>query len=121
MKPQIFYRKWQENDEETILKKAEDIVNRSRFTHIYINTHNLPLKDRLLSSQKTADTLKKCTEYFKEHGIGIVCDVDFTREKDYVEKNVSQKIGHVKFFTLTLNGEGYAEADANGVEYNKKK
>lgn len=46
--------------------------------------------------------------------------MDFTREKDYVEKNVSQKIGHVKFFTLTLNGEGYAEADANGVEYNKK-
>lgn len=85
MKPQIFYWKWQENDEETILRKAEDIVKRSDFTHIYISTHNLPQSDRLLSSEKTVGTLKKCAEYFKEHGVGIVCDVDFTREVEYIK------------------------------------
>lgn len=112
MKPQIFYWKWQENDEETIMRKAADIVKRSQFTHIYISTHNLPESDRLLSSRKSADALKKCAEYFKQHGIGIVCDVDFTREPMYVKNNKVPVSGFVKCFTGVLDADGAAEIDA---------
>ena len=116
MKPQIFYWKWQENDEETILRKAEDIVKRSNFTHIYISTHNLPWSDRLLTSDKTVNTLQKCAKYFKEHGMGIVCDVDLTREGEYVNSNKLQQSGYIKFFTAVLNDEGKAETDAQNAE-----
>ena len=116
MKPRILYWKWQENDEKTILRKTEDIVNRSNFTHIYISTHNLVWRDRLLSSDKTVSTLKKCAEYLKKHDVGIICDVDFTREGEYITNNKLQKSGYVKFFTAVLDNDGKAEIAAKDAD-----
>lgn len=109
MNPQIFYWKWQEIDEETIMKKARDIVKRSNFTHIYISMHNIPISDRILSSEKIVNVLNKCARYFKEHGMGIICDVDFTRERKYVKDNDLPQSGFVKFFECVLDDEGKAE------------
>lgn len=113
MNPQILYWKWQEIDEKTIMQKARDIAERSNFTHIYVSTHNLPTGDRLLSCGDCVSLLKKCAEYFRERGVGIVCDVDFTREREYVIANNLPQSGFVKFFEFRLDSAGCAQTELN--------
>lgn len=111
MIPQILYWKWQEINEAEIMRKARDIAERSNFTHIYISMHNLSLNDRLLSSEKCVNTLNSCARYFKEHGIGVVCDTDITRERKYVDDRRLPQSGFVKFYECVLDGEGKAETE----------
>ena len=111
MKPQILYWKWQEIDETEIMRKAQDIAERSNFTHIYISMHNLPLKDRLLSSEKCVNTLNRCVRYLKECGISVICDADMTRERKYVSDNCLPQSGFVKFYECVLDSEGRAEIE----------
>ena len=118
MNPHILYWKWNDDvlDEAVMREKTMDIINNSIFDCIYICFHSVSKENRILSSDKGIETLKKCVELFAEHNRRVVIDAEIRGEREYIMKNLQDRSCFVKMFTGKLDGSGNFSIDAENAD-----
>lgn len=117
MNPHILYWKWSDDtlDEAVMREKATDIINNSIFDCIYICFHSVSLKNRILSSDKGVNAIKKCVKLFAEYGRKVVIDTEFDCERNYIQENLKDRMCFVKTYSAKLE-HGKLIADAEGAD-----
>ncbi len=82
MYPQILYWKWNDDllDDGVLEKRANDIINRSCFSYIYVAPHSMVSPDASLTNSKMKKKISDFAEIMHKNGRKAIFDVDIRAE-----------------------------------------
>ncbi len=113
MYPQILYWKW--NDEllenGVLENKANDIINRSCFTHIYVAPHSMVSPDASLLSPIMQKKLSDFAEIMHKNGRKAVYDIDIRTEPLTFFERCKKTAAYSYMVTAKLDENGKAVAE----------